>query len=335
MARTRSIGPSDADVLALRHEVEQLRAECEALRRRLELPPEPGVERPLLREGRAVPPEGPYAQGDKFNAFYRQVAGILDISADAIISADDRGVVRRFNRGAEDIFGYRATEIIGRPLDILIPERFRKAHRGHMAAFAASRDTSRMMNQRGEIAGLRRDGTEFPAEASIAKLDVSGRPILTIILRDITERKLAEAEHRAHAAQIEHAQKLARLGFFVWDDVTGNCLECSPSMAEIFAMPVATFFEKRGTLAAYMSFVHPDDRERVSHAMAQALENKAPYDTEYRCYDDNGVQIHIREIGEPVLDETGRQSRTFGAMQDVTALRRTDQTPCQATGYSS
>lgn len=118
-------------------------------------------------------------------------AGILSIAADAIISVGEDQRILHFNHGAEQIFGWPATEAIGQPLSVLIPERFRPAHPGHMKAFARSDVVARRMGERGEISGLRRDGTEFPAEASISKLDTAGGLLFTVVLRDTTERKRA------------------------------------------------------------------------------------------------------------------------------------------------
>ena len=126
-------------------------------------------------------------------------AEILAIADDAIISVDEAQAITLFNRGAERIFGYTAEEILGRPLDVLLPERFRAAHPGHIKSFAKSPETSRVMAQRREIFGCRKDGTQFPAEASISKLRLGGEIVFTVILRDVTERKAAEeALQRAH-----------------------------------------------------------------------------------------------------------------------------------------
>ena len=120
-------------------------------------------------------------------------SGIISISADAIISIDEDQRITLFNDGAESIFGYSRAEAIGAPLDILIPERFHAVHRQHIARFAAGRSTSRHMGERlATIVGRRKNGEEFPAEAAISKLQVGGRPILTVALRDITQRKRAE-----------------------------------------------------------------------------------------------------------------------------------------------
>lgn len=122
--------------------------------------------------------------------------GIVAISSDAIISVDAGQCIVNFNQGAEQIFGWAAEEVLGRPLDILLPERFREAHRGHIERFAASPVVSRRMGERQEISGLHRNGHEFPADASISKLDVDGNRLFTVVLRDITARKRAELTQR-------------------------------------------------------------------------------------------------------------------------------------------
>jgi PAS domain S-box-containing protein len=124
-------------------------------------------------------------------------AGILSISSDAIVSVDEAHNIIMFNTGAEHIFGYAADEVLGKPLDMVIPEPARRVHGGHLAAFSAARVAARQMGERGEISGRRKNGEVFPAEASISKIDIGGRRIFTAVVRDITERHRVEQELRA------------------------------------------------------------------------------------------------------------------------------------------
>ncbi|HSU87872.1 MAG TPA: PAS domain S-box protein, partial [Terriglobia bacterium] len=124
-------------------------------------------------------------------------SGIVSIAADAIISTDEDQQITIFNEGAERIFGYSKADVIGRALDILIPERFRAIHQEHVAGFATGQATARRMGgPETPIFGLRKNGEEFPADATISKLDVSGKRMMTVALRDITDLKRVEHEQR-------------------------------------------------------------------------------------------------------------------------------------------
>jgi protein-histidine pros-kinase len=134
-----------------------------------------------------------------------RLAGILEIADDAIISVDAQQRITLFNQGAEKIFGYGAQEVLGQPLDLLLPARVEHIHRRHVAEFASSDETARRMAERRDIYGRRKDGTEFPAEASISKLEIEGELIFTVILRDITERKRVEQTLQEKNVELEQA----------------------------------------------------------------------------------------------------------------------------------
>ena len=129
-------------------------------------------------------------------------SGILEIAADAVISVDDQQCILHFNRGAERIFGWAASEMLGQSMAVLLPDRFRTGHATHLHGFGTAPEAAREMSTRGEIFGRRRDGSEFPAEASISKLTLAnGERIFTVSLRDISERKqIEDAQHRLAAA---------------------------------------------------------------------------------------------------------------------------------------
>lgn len=118
-----------------------------------------------------------------------RLADILDVAEDGIITVNGRQEIVVFNRGAAKIFGYDPGEVLGQPLNRLIPPAFHAVHPGYLAEFARSSDTSRPMSQRKSVYGRRKDGTEFPAEITISKIEQGGETLFTAIVRDVTERK--------------------------------------------------------------------------------------------------------------------------------------------------
>lgn len=125
-----------------------------------------------------------------------QLAGIVDSAMDAIVSVDQDQRIVLFNGAAERMFGWTAEQMIGQPIDRLIPVRARAAHRVHVDKFGRARTDNRWMGQPNSISGRRADGTHFPIEASRSKVELDGRVIYTVIMRDITERTKAERELR-------------------------------------------------------------------------------------------------------------------------------------------
>src|SRR4051812_14731179 len=126
-----------------------------------------------------------------------RVSGILDSAMDAIITCDEHQRVVLFNATAEKVFRWPRQAVIGQPLEMLIPERFRERHRSHIEVFSQAGVTSRGMGGQMVLLGLRANGEEFPIEASISQHTEDERKFFTVILRDVTERqRAAQAQAR-------------------------------------------------------------------------------------------------------------------------------------------
>jgi PAS domain S-box-containing protein len=121
-----------------------------------------------------------------------RLRGILDSAMDAIITVDERQHIVLFNKAAEDVFGCGREEAIGAPLAWFIPERFRSAHSDHLHRFAETGTSSRRMGKQRIVMGLRRNGEEFPIDASISQVSENGQRLFTVILRDVSERARSE-----------------------------------------------------------------------------------------------------------------------------------------------
>jgi PAS domain S-box-containing protein len=131
-------------------------------------------------------------------------AGIVAIADNAIISIDGNQRITLFNQGAEKIFGYTAQEVLGQPLDLLLPLKYIEAHRQYVADFGRSAKVARRMGERREIYGRRKDGTEFPAEASISKLKLGEETVYTVYLQDISDRKQIERMKDEFVSIVSH-----------------------------------------------------------------------------------------------------------------------------------
>jgi two-component system, LuxR family, sensor kinase FixL len=118
-----------------------------------------------------------------------RLAEILDIAEDAVITVNLRREIVLFNRGATKMFGYAPSEILGQLLEELLPPTHRAAHPAQVDGFVGGPHDARIMGERKVVFGRRKDGTDFPAEITICKLEGGGETLLTAIVRDATARK--------------------------------------------------------------------------------------------------------------------------------------------------
>jgi PAS domain S-box-containing protein len=121
-----------------------------------------------------------------------QLRVIIDLAEDGIICVGSDQRIALFNAGAEKIFGFKMAEALGQPLDMLLPAEFHRKHQNHVGSFAVAAEITRWMSDRAEVLGRRKDGTSFAAEVSISKARINDEWLFTAIVRDVTERKLAE-----------------------------------------------------------------------------------------------------------------------------------------------
>jgi PAS domain S-box-containing protein len=131
-----------------------------------------------------------------------RLRAMLEAALDAVVTMDAQGRVLGWNHAAEAIFGYRASEAMGREMaDLIVPPALRDAHRQGLARFLAT-GSGVVLDRRLELSGMRRDGTEFPVELTITRISLPGPPTFTGYLRDITDRLRADHELRASRARL-------------------------------------------------------------------------------------------------------------------------------------
>jgi len=121
---------------------------------------------------------------------------VMESAIDAIISADAKGIIRSWNKAATSLFGFAEDDVIGKPIEAIIPERFRNQHREGVKR-VSSGGSSHVIGKTVEVAALRKDGSEFPVELSLATWFLNKKRYYTGIIRDISERKQAEEKFRS------------------------------------------------------------------------------------------------------------------------------------------
>lgn len=261
-------------------------------------------------------------------------SGILEIADDAIITVDEAQRVVHFNKGAEKMFGYASEEVVGRPLDLLIPPRFRGTHALHVRSFGAGPATARRMGERREIFGLRRGDEEFPAEASISKLETADGRLYTVVMRDVSDRKRLEAAQRLLATvsdrlaqSIEFAATGEAVANVVVPDFADACLldviDADGTIRRRSSDPAA--LDQGGALSAIVAAgtLHPDSPARVIDVLRTSRPDLVSTVT------DDWIEAHTdapeswRELGvhSQIIVPLSVHARTIGTLTFLATAR--------------
>ncbi len=250
----------------------------------------------------------------------KRLAGILDNAEEAIISVDEENKILLFNQGAEKIFGYTTEEILGHSLDILLPKAIRSIHSEHINNFGDSPQQARKMAERsGKVFALRKDGSQFPAEASISKLQLQDGKIFTVMLKDISDRLKTEKALRQSELKFRSIVENARDIIYLLT-LEGVFSYAAPNWTDILGHDVDEVLGKH-----FADFVHPDDLEKCATFYAQLLEATEKLDgIEYRVKHKNGSwRWHISNLSA-VRDEEDTVLYCIGIARDISDRKQSE-----------
>jgi PAS domain S-box-containing protein len=239
---------------------------------------------------------------------------VVDAALDAIVTMSADGLIRSFNHSAELIFGYTAEEAIGQRLEMLMPERFRKLHRAGLRRYLNTGEAHAIGQPRLELAGRRKDGTEFPLELSISETH-EGEDILFIgIVRDITERKRAEEALKQSEQLYRTVIEQAAENICLVDAETKRILESNPAFQETLGYTE----EELRHMTLYDIVAH--DRASLDRNMRRVRERKQYYLGERKYRRKDGSLVDVEASGGMILLD-GRESLCIVA-HDITERAR-------------
>lgn len=248
---------------------------------------------------------------------------ILSCIADAVISTDEQGKILLFNPAAEKLFGHSETEVLGTSIQFLIPPRFRKAHASHVAVYgSAPTDSARAMASEREVFGLRRDGTEFPAEAMLSRRFLGRKALLTVVIRDVSYRKDLDEQRNLIASEMAHRFK--------------NIMAMVNAVVSLTARSVSTVEEFRDVLEGRLRAIsRTQDALLESERDVQLIDlvelELAPFRNDER----NRIRAHGPDVTIPtqqaisislVLHELATNAAKYGSLSNIDGSVKLDWT---------
>jgi PAS domain S-box-containing protein len=245
-------------------------------------------------------------------------AAIVDSALDCIVTIDHDGCITEFNPAAEQTFGYRRDEVLGKYLaDIIIPPSLREKHRQGFARYLATGE-ARVLGKRMEMMAVRADGSEFPVELAITRIPLEGPPSFTGYLRDITERKRARQELLRSEAFLAEAQHLSRIGSFSWRVPTDEVI-WSEQLYRIFQIDrdAQVTFELIGTR------IHPEDLSLFQEHVERSRRDGSNMQLEFRLQMPDGAVKYVHVVAHTRGDHG--ELEYIGAVQDVTERRSSEE----------
>ncbi|MFY9269828.1 MAG: PAS domain S-box protein [Candidatus Manganitrophaceae bacterium] len=243
--------------------------------------------------------------------------GLFDAVPDAIVITDRNGRITWVNAETDRLFGYLREELIGQPVEILLPERFREADLGHQTGYQQA-PRKRPMGAGLDLAGRRKDGSEFSVEIGLNPIETEeGRCILSII-RDITERKRIEARLHANEERFRLLTENAQDIIYLYRIVPAPRFEyVSPAVETILEYTPEEFYAD-----PYLGLkvIHPDDAPLLKNLVVSlpTLENAIVL----RWMRKDGTVVWMEQRNTPLYDEQGTLIAIEGVARDITEQKR-------------
>ena len=269
----------------------------------------------------------------KTNANMLLSSNLLESIPDAIVAVGQDGLILQVNAQTEELFGYRHDQLVGQPVELLVPERFRGVHYEHRQSFANA-PKARRMGAGLDLYGRRQNGSEFPVEISLSPITLdNGMLVVLSAIRDISDRKRIEAELRQAHQELERrtAQELgkyrSRLASIVdssedaiiGKDLDGTIISWNKSAERIYG------YRAEEVIGRPIAILAPQDRsEEIPRILERIRRGERIEHYETVRVTKDGRHLDVSSSISPLRNETGEIVGASAIARDITAQKRTE-----------
>lgn len=243
---------------------------------------------------------------------------LLEAAPDGVVVVERGGRIALVNRRAEELFGYSREELVGRPVELLVPAHLGRAHAEHRARYESA-PRLRPMGGGLVLHGRRKDGSEFLAEIQLSPMESETGLLVICSVRDLSEGAAMVEALRDGEERLRLALEAGRLGCFEHDLRTDE-VRCSGALLELLGREG----ESLATVRDFLGLVHPDDRPVLARAVAEELGRGVVEDREFRVLAADGSARWVSRRGRLVRDREGTLVRTVGVGADITARKEAE-----------
>jgi PAS domain S-box-containing protein len=248
----------------------------------------------------------------------KTLLAVLETAPDGIVVVDNHGSIVLVNGQIETMFGYDRAELLGRKIELLVPVRHRDRHVQQRRDFFKAPHL-RAMGSGLPLFGLRKNGQEFPVEISLSPLDPEEGPLVTAVIRDVTERKLHEQSlAKAELRYRSLVEEIPAVTFMAALDEGINELYVSPQIVDLLGFTQQEWLDDP---VLWHRQLHPEDRERWHAEFARTCATAQPFRSVYRFLARDGRVVWVLGEAKVIRDKAGRPMFLQGVAFDITRMK--------------
>jgi PAS domain S-box-containing protein len=255
-----------------------------------------------------------------FNESAHRLQSVMESATDGVILADESGLITSWNRSAEQLFGYAEHEILRQSLTLLFPSRYHDLFKAGIEQVKARHQPWQLVGRTTELHGRRKDGSEFPAELCLGLWKGALDTFYSGFIRDISERKSAEARVKKSEERLRLALLAGNMGTWDWE-IDEQRVTWSENVYSLFGVTAQEF---SGTYDGFVSLIYPEDRPTVEQVIGTAVDTRSPYAIEHRILRSNGEVRWLSCKAQVFCDERGRPTRVIGTVHDITDRKQVE-----------